>query len=100
MNPMLGLINSTPEMAQTAAANPSSDLLAAASQMRPIVQMLQSAKNPQAMIQQLCTQNPSFGTAYETAKNMAGGDPKAAFYSAAKAQGVDPDALVKALLGQ
>ena len=100
MNPMLGLINSNPATTPTAATNPAvNPVMQAASQLKPVLQMVQNAKNPSAMMQQLCMQNPAFKQAYETARNLAGGDPKSAFYAAAKQQGIDPDALVKALQG-
>ena len=101
MNPMLGLINSTPATTPTIAGNSAinPDVLQAASQLKPVLQMLQSANNPNEMIQQMCMQNPGFKQAFETAKSIAGGDPKAAFYAAAKQQGVDPEMLINALKG-
>ena len=68
-------------------------------QIKPVVKMITASKNPAEIIQTLCMQNPNFRTAYENAKNLAGNDPKSAFYSTARQQGLDPDALVKALTG-
>lgn len=67
-------------------------------QIKPVVKMITNSDNPEEMMQNLCIQNPAFRTAYENAKNLAGNDPKSVFYSLARQQGLDPDALVKALM--
>lgn len=102
MNPMLALINSGQGTGQTPIGNAqptTSDAMTLASQMRPLLKIINGSSNPSEVIQQLCMQNKTFKTAFETAKGMAGNDPKAAFYAAARARGIDPDEFIKVLTG-
>lgn len=60
--------------------------------LQPIVQALQSASNPVAMLQTMAMQNPQLqGIMNVISQN--GGDPMRAFYSEAAKRGFDPSQL-------
>ena len=61
--------------------------------MRNMMQMIRSAGNPQAMMQQLMQNNPQYKQVMDLV-NQAGGDPKAAFYNMAQQMGVNPDEII------
>ena len=55
-----------------------------------MVQTIKSCGNPQAMVNQMITQNPQVNQII----NQYGGDPKTAFYKYAEANGVNPDEIL------
>ena len=59
-------------------------------QARQMVQTIKSCGNPQAMINQMLSQNPQVNNII----NQYGGDPKTAFYRYAEANGVNPDEIL------
>ena len=56
-----------------------------------MVQTIKSCGNPQAMVNQMLSQNPQINQVI----NQYGGDPKTAFYKYAEANGVNPDEILK-----
>jgi hypothetical protein len=58
--------------------------------------MLKSAKNPQALLNNMASQNPQLKQVMK-AINQHGGDPKKAFYDIAKKRGIDPDEILNQL---
>lgn len=65
-------------------------------QIRSMLNMVQSASNPQAMLQSLAQSNPQVKQVMDLV-DQSGGDPKAAFYKMAEEKGVDPDQILSAL---
>ena len=61
------------------------------SQARQMVQTIKSCANPQAMVNQMLTQNPQLNQII----NQYGGDPKTAFYKYAEANGVNPEEILQ-----
>ena len=61
------------------------------SQARQIVQAIKSCGNPQAMVNQMLSQNPQINQIIQ----QYGGDPKTAFYKYAEANGVDPNEFLQ-----
>lgn len=57
------------------------------------IDMIKAAKNPAALAQTMVQKNPQVQQMIQE----AGGDPKKAFYNAAKQKGVDPDEVLKML---
>lgn len=55
--------------------------------------MVQTSKNPQALMQTILQQNPNYNSVMQIVNNY-GGDPKAAFYGLAKEKGVDPSSIL------
>ena len=60
-------------------------------QVKQISQMIRSSGNPQAMLNQMVSQNPQVNQII----NQYGGDPKTAFYKYAEANGVDPNEILQ-----
>ena len=58
-----------------------------------IINTIKAAKNPNAMLKQLASQNPNVANAMNLI-NQNGGDPKRAFYSEAQRLGVDPNQIL------
>ena len=56
-----------------------------------MVQTIKSCGNPQAMVNQMLSQNPQVQNIIQ----QYGGDPKTAFYKYAEANGVDADEIIK-----
>lgn len=75
-NPMLNQLKQLP--------NNNNDLLS----------MLQNASNPQALIQNMISQNPQITNIIN---QYGGGNPKAAFYEYARRNGKDPNVVLDAL---
>ena len=75
-NPMLNQLKQLP--------NNNNDLLS----------MLQNASNPQALIQNMISQNPQITNLIN---QYGGGNPKAAFYEYARRNGKDPNVVLDAL---
>ena len=64
--------------------------------VRQMVNMVKSARNPQAMLNQLMQNNPNYRQVTELI-NQNGGDPKRAFYALAQQQGIDPNEILDML---
>jgi ABC-type antimicrobial peptide transport system ATPase subunit len=62
-------------------------------QIRTLYQQVKMSQNPQAMLGQIAQTNPQLKQAIE----MAGSDPKTAFYSLAKQKGIDPEQIIQLL---
>ena len=62
-------------------------------QMKQTAQMIKSCGNPQAMVNQMLSQNPQINQII----NQYGGDPKTAFYKYAEANGIDPNEVLNML---
>ena len=60
-------------------------------QARQMAQTIKSSNNPQAMINQMLSQNPQINQII----NQYGGDPKTAFYKYAEANGIDPNEILQ-----
>ena len=65
-------------------------------QIKNMMNMVRSAGNPQAMLQNLTQNNPQMQQVMNIV-NQSGGDPKAAFYQMAKEKGVDPEQVLSML---
>ena len=63
------------------------------SQARQMAQMFKTANNPQAMVNQMMSQNLQV----KQILNQYGGDPKTAFYKYAEANGINPDEVLNML---
>jgi hypothetical protein len=61
-----------------------------------LVNLMKGAKNPQALIQQIATQNPQMRTILNMVQNN-GRNPKDLFYDIAKQKGVNPDDILNLL---
>ena len=64
--------------------------------VRQMVNMVKSARNPQAMLNQLMQNNPQYRQVTEIIKQN-GGDPRRAFYALAQQQGIDPNEILNML---
>lgn len=64
--------------------------------VRQMVNMVKSARNPQAMLNQLMQNNPNYRQVTELI-NQNGGDAKKAFYALAEQQGIDPNEILDML---
>ena len=67
-------------------------------QIKQMMQMVRSAGNPQAMVQNMAQNNPQMKQAIDFIKQN-GNDPKKAFYALAQQKGVDPDEILRTLQG-
>jgi len=76
-NPLLLLARSNPMMGQ----------------IKQMMGMVNSAGNPQAMMNQMLTSNPQFKQVMDLI-NQSGGDPKRAFYSLAEQKGINPNDIL------
>ena len=86
-NPMLALLNQSKGLsASTQTRN--------LSNVKNLINMAKSSRNPQAMLQQLISQNPQVQNVMQYVKD-SGGDPKTAFYKMAEEKGVDPNEVLK-----
>ena len=56
---------------------------------------VRNSNNPQEMMQQMVSSNPEFKKLVDTVNSL--GDPRTAFYTLAKKQGVDPDSILSLL---
>lgn len=75
---------------QLAMANPMTG------QIKQMMSMVQSAQNPQAMLNQMMQNNPQMQQAMKLI-NQHGGDAKKAFYALAKQKGIDPQGILDML---
>ena len=62
-------------------------------QINQMMQMLKTARNPQAMLNQMVSCNPQMKQVIDYI-NQNGGDAKAAFYKLADEKGVNPDDIL------
>ena len=58
-----------------------------------MIQTFKNSQNPQQMMQSVIMSNPKMKDISQLVSAM-GGDPKAAFYAAAKQKGVDPNVIL------
>ena len=58
--------------------------------------MMQGAKNPQALLNQMMSNNPQYKQVMELV-NQNGGDAKKAFYNICKEKGINPDDIINQL---
>ena len=65
-------------------------------QIKQMMQMVRSAGNPQAMLNQLVQTNPKVKQVMDYV-NASGGDPKAAFYRLANEKGINPQDILNQL---
>ena len=65
-------------------------------QIRQMMQLVKSARNPQAMLGQLMQTNPQMQEVMEAVR-AAGNDPKRAFYALAEKKGIDPNSILEQL---
>ena len=77
LNPLIQIAKSNPMMGQ----------------IKQMMGMINSAGNPQAMMNQMLTSNPQFKQVMDLI-NQSGGDPKRAFYALAEQKGVDPNDIL------
>ena len=80
--------------AQTPMTNP--NILNNIQQIKGMMNLVQGASNPTAMMQSMIAQNPKLKEVMEYV-NQNGGDAKAAFYALAKQKGVDPEQVLSIL---
>lgn len=66
------------------------------SQIKSMMGMVNSAQNPQMMLNQLLNNNPHIKQAMDVI-NQCGGDPKTAFYKLAEQKGVNPQDILDML---
>ena len=64
--------------------------------IKQMVNMIRGAQNPQALLNQMITNNPNAKQVMDLI-NQAGGDPQKAFYQLAKQKGVNPDDILNML---
>ena len=64
--------------------------------IRNMMNMVQSSSNPQAMLNNLVSQNPQMQNVMNLV-NQYGGDPRSAFFNLAKAKGIDPNQIINML---
>ena len=62
-------------------------------QAKQMAQMLRTSSNPQAMANQIMSNNPQVRQIIQ----QYGGDPKTAFYKYAEANGIDPNEVLNML---
>ena len=77
LNPLIQIAKSNPMM----------------SQIKQMMGMINSAGNPQAMMNQMIANNPQFKQVMDLI-NQSGGDPRKAFYALAEQKGVDPNDIL------
>ena len=63
------------------------------SQIRQMAQTFKMSNNPQALVNQMMTNNPQV----KQIINQYGGDPQTAFYKYAEANGIDPNEILNML---
>lgn len=64
--------------------------------IKNMVSMIRGAQNPQAMLNQMMTNNPNAKQVMDLI-NQAGGDPRKAFYQLAEQKEVNPDDIMNML---
>lgn len=67
-------------------------------QIRNMVNLIKNAGNPQALLNNMISQNPQMKQAIQYV-NDNGGNPKAAFEKLAKEKGIDPNEIQKMIQG-
>ena len=65
-------------------------------QIKQMMNMVQSSRNPQMMLQSIAQSNPQMKQVMDIV-NKSGGNPKAAFYKMAEEKGVDPEQVLSML---
>ena len=64
--------------------------------VKRLVDLVKTARNPQAMLAQMMGNNPAMAQAQALIRE-SGGDPQKAFFALAKKQGIDPNEILKLL---
>lgn len=64
--------------------------------LKPMIDMVKAAQNPQAMLNQLARSNPQLKGVMDMI-NANGGDAKSTFYKMAGEKGIDPESILKLL---
>lgn len=64
-------------------------------QVKPLLNMVRNARDPQAMLNQIAQTNPQMRQVLDLVN--ATGDPKSAFYKMAQQKGVDPESILSML---
>lgn len=64
--------------------------------VKQLKNLMQAAKNPQALLSQMMQNNPQYSQIINYI-NQNGGNPEKAFYKMAKEKGIDPDSFLKEL---
>lgn len=64
--------------------------------LKPMINMVKTAQNPQAMLEQLARSNPQLKNVMDMV-NANGGDARSTFYKMAGQKGIDPDTILKLL---
>ena len=82
-NPILGALNQNRLLSQIAP-------------IKGMINMVRTASNPQAMLNQLMQNNPQYAQVQKLISDN-GGDAKAAFYQLAQKSGIDPEQIINAL---
>jgi hypothetical protein len=67
-------------------------------QLKSMIGMIKNANNPQALLDNMITQNPQVKQAMDYV-NAHGGDPKRAFEELARERGINPDDIHKIIQG-
>lgn len=65
---------------------------------KQIMNMVRTAQNPQAMLQQIASNNPNMAKVMEVVQQY-GGDSMKAFQETAKQMGIDPNNIMNMLKG-
>lgn len=66
--------------------------------LKNVMSQVRAAQDPKTFLSNIIYQNPNAKQALDYI-NQNGGDPKAAFYKLAQDNGLDPDTIIKSLLG-
>ena len=64
--------------------------------LKPMIDMVKAAQNPQVMLEQLARSNPQLKGVMDMV-NANGGDARSTFYKMAGQRGIDPDTILKLL---
>lgn len=67
--------------------------------IKQMVNMIRGAQNPQALLNQMITNNPNAKQVMDLI-NQAGGDPRKAFYNMAEKMGVEPQEILNMISGK
>lgn len=74
----------------------SNNLINNLGQIKQMLNMVRTAQDPSALLKTMAQSNPQLQLVMSLI-DQSGGDPKTAFYQAAKEQGVDPNEILNLL---
>lgn len=74
-----------------------SNVMQGVAPVKNMLNIVRMSNNPQAMLNQMMSQNPKLRQVMDYV-NQSGGDPKAAFYKMAQEKGIDPNAIINQLM--